>query len=285
MTVDRRKFIAGSLAATAMTREPSQPPAPHFAHRQAQMPLPPGQNVFQLAAKIPRLSGVQLQMIWHGDDISQGNTASELKKQARDNGIQTPSIAGIWKHGENIFSGDVAEHAIANAIHTAVVLEAGVILVVMFKENCPDMNDPMSYGPVVELFKKMAPRAADANTKLCVETSLLPADDRKLVEMVEHPSMRVYFDATNTETYHPGSSLPGIKILRNNLGEVHLKNENRLLNEQPAKVNWVEALREYRDMHYDHWYCFETEHASPGRCIEDTITNMAFVREQLASRA
>jgi sugar phosphate isomerase/epimerase len=284
MRIDRREFIAASLAATALGAQSIQPPAPRFAHRQAQMPLSPGQNVFQLAAKIPGLSGVQLQMIWHGEDISEGDHARELKKQATDNEILTPSIAGIWKHGETIFGGDVAERAIANAIRTASVLEAGVILVVMFKENCPDMSNPSSYGPVVELFKKMAPRAADANTKLCVETSLLPEDDRKLVERVGHPNMGVYFDATNAENYHPGCSLTGIMVLRNHLGEVHLKNEDRLLNQQPAKVNWVEALHEYRAIHYDGWYCFETEHASPERCIDDTISNMAFVREQLSSR-
>lgn len=260
----------------------SQTVPPRFAHRQAQMPLPPGQNVFEFARKIPGLSGVQLQMIWHGEDISVGDRARELKQQARDNGMLTPSIAGIWQQGENIFGGKIAERALMNAIRTAATLEAGVILVVMFKENCPDMNDPKSYGPAIELFRRMAPLAADAKTRLCVETSLLPQDDRKLVEMVNHSAMGVYFDATNAETYHPGSSLPGIRILRNYIGEVHLKNGDRLLNQQPSKVNWSEAIREYREIHYDRWYCFETEHASPERCIADTVANMAFVREQLS---
>ncbi|HEV2576113.1 MAG TPA: TIM barrel protein [Acidobacteriaceae bacterium] len=283
--MNRREFLAASLAATAVSAQPSRPEGPRFAHRQAQMPLPPGQNVFEFAAKIPGLSGVQLQMFWQGEDISQGDRARELKLQARDNGMLTPSIAGIWQHGENIFAGAVAERAINNAIRTAATLEAGVILVVMFKENCPDMSDPKSYGPVVELFRRMAPRAADAHTKLCVETSLLPEHDRKLIEMVNHPAFRVYFDATNVETYHPGSSLSGILTLRNYIGEVHLKNGDRLLNQEPAKVNWAEAIREFRVIHYNHWYCFETEHASPERCIADTVANMAFVRQQLSSHA
>jgi sugar phosphate isomerase/epimerase len=286
--MDRRQFIASSLAASAASAVPAQvsPVAPpRFAHRQAQMPLPSGENVFQLAAKITGLSGVQLQMIWHGADISEGSTAADLKQQARDSGILTPSIAGIWKHGENIFGSDVAERAITNAIRTAHTLEAGVILVVMFKENCPDMSNPASYGPVVDLFKKMAPRAADANTRLCIETSLVPADDRKLIDMVGHPAVRDYFDATNCEDYHPGTALEGIRLLRNDIGEVHLKNQNRLLNQQPAKVNWPQALHEYREIHYGGWYCFETEHASPEACITDTIANMAFVRAELSSRA
>ena len=246
------------------------------------MPLPPGKNVFEFASQIPGLSGVQLQMIWHNEDISAGDRARDLKQQARDNGVLTPSIAGIWKPGENIFATDIAEAAIANAIRTASTLEAAVILVVLFKKNCPDMNDVKSYGPVVELFRKMAPRAADSKTRLCVETSLLPEEDRKLVKMINHPAVGVYFDATNTETYHPGSSLAGIHLLRNDIGEVHLKNDDRLLNQQPSKVNWGATIQAFHEIHYDRWYCFETEHASPQRCIGDTVTNMAFVRQQLS---
>lgn len=245
------------------------------------MPLPPGENVFEFARKIPGLAGVQLQMIWHGEDISAGDRARQLKQQARDNGMLTPSIAGIWQRGQNVFGGKMAELVLGNAIRTAATLEAGVILVVMFKENCPDVSDSNSYRRVVDLFRKMAPRAADAKTKLCVETSLAPKDDLKLVEMVNHPAMGVYFDATNTETYHPGSALRGIRILRKHIGEVHLKNGDRLLSQQPSKVNWAEAIREYREIHYDHWYCFETEHVSPEGCIRDTVANMAFVREHL----
>ena len=292
--MDRREFIASSLAASASasliaasaaSAQTRATPPPRFAHRQAQMPLAPGENVFQLAARIKGLAGVQLQMIWHNSDISEGDTASALKKQARDCGILTPSIAGIWKHGENIFGGDAAERAITNAIRTAHTLEARVILVVMFKENCPDMNETASYRPVVELFKKMAPQAADAGTKLCVETSLKPSDDLKLVEAVDHPAMGVYFDATNCEDYHPGTALEGIELLRKHIGEVHLKNQNRLLSQQPAKVNWPQALHEYRDIHYSGWYCFETEHASTEACIDDTLANMAFVRTQLSNPA
>jgi sugar phosphate isomerase/epimerase len=279
MKMDRREFIASTIAASAASAVPAHAAAgvpPRFAHRQAQMPLPPGENVFQLAAKIPGLSGVQLQMIWHGADISEGSTAAELKQQARANGMLTPSIAGIWKHGENIFSAHAAQ-ILGNAIRTAHTLEAGVILVVMFKENCPDMSNPQSWEPAVALFKTMAPRAADAGVKLCIETSQSPDDDHLFVQRVDHPAFRVYFDATNCNTYHPGTAIPGILTLRHDIGEVHLKNENRLLSQQPAVVDWPRALQEYRDIHYNGWYCFETEHASPQACVDDTIQNMAFV--------
>jgi sugar phosphate isomerase/epimerase len=243
----------------------------------------PGQSVFELAAKIPGLSGVQLQMIWKGTDISEGTRARELRQQARDHGLLVPSIAGIWKPGENILQTDIAERAITNAIRAASALDARVILMVMFKENCPDMNNPESYQPVVALLRRMSGPAQDAGIKLCAETSLTPADDRKLLELVDRPSVRSYYDAMNTETFHPGQGVPGIKALGPLIGECHLKNENRRLNQSPSRVNWTEAIKAYRDIHYDHWFCFETEHASPQAVVEDTVANMQFVRSVFLS--
>ena len=284
--MDRREFMISSLAfsaagASGITDKPT--PMPRFAHRQAQMITEPGQSVFQLAAKIRGLSGVQLQMIWKGADISEGTQARDLRQQAQDNGVVVPSIAGIWKPGENIFTGDIAERAIGNAIRAASTLGAQVILIVMFKQNCPDMSNPESYGPVVSLLRRMSAPAMDAGVKLCPETSLTPADDRKLIESVDRPNVRCYYDAMNTETYHPGEGVSGIKVLGPLIGECHLKNENRRLDQQPSRVNWTAAVEAYRDIHYDHWFCFETEHASPQAVIDDTSANIDFVRSHLQS--
>lgn len=282
--MDRRKFVMSSLAfsassAGAMIDKPAV--YPRFAHRQAQMITEPGQSVFDLAARIPGLSGVQLQMIWKGVDISEGSRAKELKQQAQDKGIAVPSVAGIWKPGENILKTDTAEPAIRNAIRSAASLGAGVTLIAMFKQNCPDMSDPQSYQPVVSLLRRTSEPARDAGVKVCLETSLTPADDRRLLESVDRPNVRCYYDAMNTETYHPGQGVAGIKLLNTLIAECHLKNGDRRLNQAPSPVDWAAAIDTYRALHYDHWFCFETEHASPQAVIEDTISNMSFVRSRL----
>ena len=243
----------------------------------------PGQSVFELASKIPGLSGVQLQMIWKGTDISEGPRAVELRQEARDKGLLIPSIAGIWKPGENILNIDVAERSIGNAIRAASTLGAEVILIVMFRENCPDMTVSKSYEPVVALLRRMSAPAKDAGVKLCPETSLTPADDRKLLELVDRSNVRCYYDATNTETFHPGEGVPGITLLGPLIGECHLKNENRLLDQTPSRVDWATAIHAYRDIAYNHWFCFETEHATPLAVIDDTKANIAFVTSQLTS--
>lgn len=279
--MDRREFVLSSLAfsaSSAAAMMDNATPTPRFAHRQAQMITEPGQSVFELAAKIPGLSGVQLQVIWKGTDISEGARATELRQQAHEHGVLVPSIAGIWKPGENILKPDSAERAIGNAIRAASALGAQVILIAMFQENCPDMNHPESYGPVVSLFRRMSGPALDAGVKLCLETSLTPADDRKLIESVDRPNVRCYYDAMNTETYHPAQGVAGIKLLGNLIAECHLKNRNRRLDQSPSPVDWATAIAAYRDIHYSHWFCFETEHTSPQAVIDDTSANIQFVR-------
>ncbi len=241
----------------------------------------PGPGVFELARRIPGLSGVELQVIFKGQDLADRNTALNYKREANGWGLEVPSIAGIWKKGETIFQTAAAETAISGAIRAAELLGASVILVALFKPNCPDMNEESSAGPVVSLLQKISPRAADVGVTLGLETSLTPADDKKLIDRVGHPSVKTYYDATNVETYHPGESVTGIGLLGPRIVQCHLKNEDRLLNQAPSKVDWIAALKAYRRIGYNGWYMFETAHSSPDQCVEATRKNIEFVKQEL----
>jgi sugar phosphate isomerase/epimerase len=194
-----------------------------------------------------------------------------------------PSIAGIWKPGGSIFNTGTAEQTLLDAIRTAELLGASVILVALFKPNCPNMDDENSFGPVVRLLQKVSLRAADSGVTLGLETSLLPSQDKKLIDLVGHPCVQVYFDATNVETNHPGQSVSGIELLGPAIVQCHLKNSDRLLNEQPSKVDWIAALKAFWHIRYNGWYVFETAHSSPEQCVEATRKNIEFVVTQYSS--
>jgi sugar phosphate isomerase/epimerase len=254
-----------------------------FAHRQAHMVTAAGQNVFELAALIPDLSGVQLQMIWEGEDRSEPDVARVYRQQTERSGILVPSIAGIWKPGETIFDLPVTEAALTNAIRMAEFFGAKIILVALFAPNCPDMDDENSFAPVVALLQNMSQRAANAGVTFALETSLAPTDELNLLSLIDRPSIRSYYDTKNAEGYHPGQGIRGIEILASNIVEIHLKNEDRLLNQPPSPVDWPAALNAFKHISYEGWYVFETGHASPERCIQDTQANIAFVKAQLLS--
>jgi L-ribulose-5-phosphate 3-epimerase len=271
-------FSATAMALSAMSGNSVASEIPlKFGHRQANMAHEPGPSVFELADRIQGLRGVELQVVWKGQDLGDRQTALSYKKMAHDWGVQIPSIAGIWAPGQTIFQAEVAPRVLERAVRAADLLGASVILVALFDKNCPRIDDFSSYAGPVALLQQVAPMASDAGIVLGLETSLSPADDKKFVEMIGHPAVQIYYDATNKELAFPGQSIPGIDLLAPHLAQVHLKNETRLLSDH-ARVNWAQAVETLSRLRYQGWYVFETEHSGPEQCVAATEQNIAFVR-------
>lgn len=238
----------------------------------------PGTSVFEVANQIQGLRGVELQVIWKGQDLGDLQAALSYKRLAHDWGMQVPSIAGIWSPGQTIFQTDVAQRVIERAIRSAELLGASIILVALFDHNCPNMHDPNSYSGPVSLLQRLAPRASQAGIVLALETSLSPADDKLFIERVNHSAVQIYYDATNKELAFPGQSIPGIELLAPHIAQVHLKNGPRLLPDH-ARVDWAHAVETLHRVGYQGWYVFESDHSSPQQCVEATDRNIAFVRQ------
>jgi sugar phosphate isomerase/epimerase len=253
-----------------------------IGHRQASMTRKPGPEVFELARRIPGLSGVELQVQFQGTSLWDRETLEAYKRGAENAGLRIPSLAGVWKKGVNLLQPGPAEGTIGKSIRTAEALNARVILVAAFEKNCPDMNQESSYGPVVEMLQKVAPAASDAGVVLGLETSLPPQDDARLIDLVARSSVKVYYDAYNVERYgHEGQSVPGYQTLgKARLAQLHLKNEQRLL-EEPGPVDWKAALAAIRRIGYAGWLVFETAHTGPEQCVEATAKNIALIRRML----
>ena len=114
------------------------------------------------------------------------------------------------------------------------------------------------------MLREVAPRAAEAGVILGLENSLSPADNVKLVDLVGHPAVRVYYDVHNMATYrHGDQAVPGIKLLgKERICAVHVKN-GMLRIEEPGPIDWPAAFRAFNEIGYDGWYVFETAIAPP----------------------
>jgi len=269
----RRQFVLSSLAAAAFA---AGKPTLKFGHRQANMVNDPGPAVFDLAKQIHGLSGVELQVFFKGATLWDQETWLGYQRAAERTGLTIPSLAGVWPPGAGLPQPTAEEH-IRKAIRVAEKLHASTILVACFEQNCPKMDQEQSYRPVVALLQKLSGPARDAGVTIGMETSNSPADDRQLIDLVDRPNVRVYYDLDNVERYaHTGQAVPGIAALKSRIRQVHLKNEDRLL-EQPGRVNWADAAKALAAIGYAGWFVFETSHSSPQQCIEATEKNIAFV--------
>jgi sugar phosphate isomerase/epimerase len=276
--MQRREFLNVTLPAALAAAQAAAAPRLKIGHRQANMVDKPGPEVFDFARRISGLSGVELQIQYKGTTLWDRPTAAAYKRAAAKTGLQVPSLAGIWKPGATILQPRAADEHLRKAVEAAEFFGAAVILVASFEDNCPDMSKESSYGPAVAVLQKVAPMAASAGVTLCMETSLSPADDAKLIDLVNRPSVRVYYDLDNCERFgHKGQAVPGLRTLgKGRIRQVHLKNEDRLL-EQSGRVDWAAALKTLKATGYDGWLVFESSHSGPEQCIEATKKNIAFI--------
>jgi sugar phosphate isomerase/epimerase len=282
--MQRRHFILSSLAAAAVAaaRRGEAASALKFGHRQANMVTDPGPAVFDLAKQIHGLSGVELQVFFKNTNLWDRENLDSYRRAAERTGLAIPSVAGIWPPGASLLQPTAEEH-LRKAIQAAESLHATTILAACFEKNCPKMDQEQSYGPVVTLLQKVSGAARDAGVTIGMETSNSPAEDRKLIDLVNRPSIRVYYDLDNVERYaHTNEAVPGIALLGNRIRQVHLKNEDRLL-EQQGRVNWAAAVKGLAAVHYAGWLFFETSHSGPQQCVEATEKNIAFVTRNFIS--
>jgi L-ribulose-5-phosphate 3-epimerase len=279
--MDRREFLAASLAFSAVPALLAQPAPLRFAHRQTNIVIPPDTNLFDFAKRIPGLNGLELQIIWKGHNLGDfsNNFAAGYKADSKRTGIDIPSISGIWQKGETIFDTPVAERAITNAIRTAEFFGARTILIALYTKNCPVMDDASSYGPVVALLQKLAPTT---RVNLGLETSLSAVDEKKLLTLIDRSNVRSYYDAANEQMYHPGEAIAGIAVLGPRIVQCHFKNGEALLSAPDSTVDWRADLAALKHIHYKGWFVFETTHPTPEQCLSATAANIAFIRQKMS---
>jgi L-ribulose-5-phosphate 3-epimerase len=249
--------------------------------RAASMRMVGDAAVVQTAAGIPGIRGVELQVTAGARNLRDWDVVRHYKHESNRWDIRIPSLAGIWDKGVNISSPKAVE-SLQLSIRAAELLGSGVILAAFFKESAPDMNRAESYGPVVDNLHKVAGAAGDAGVVIGLENSLSPADNRKLVDLVAHPAVGVYYDLYNMATYgHGPEAVPGVKLLgRERICAVHVKNGDKLI-EQPGPVDWPAAFAAFNEIGYDGWFTYETSHKSTAACLSDTARNNAFLAKHI----
>jgi len=281
---------AGSSMAAWAARSPIK-----LAHREGNMLRQSSPSVYELAASIPGLSGVEVQTnrsnLWDRERIL------AYKKAANRWGMRTVSMGGSLPDSGTILDPGPAEASLRKTIRSGEILGASVVLVPGLNETCPKMDDESSYGPVVELLKRLAPVADDAGITLGLELSLGLADYQKLIGFVAHRAVRAYWDATGTDHMgHPGDGIKGLEVLGSSICQMHLKNGRKLMEERHLmevhpkhpeagrawSIDWTKALPIIKASGFEGWFAFETPHASPEACVEETKKNIAFVMKYLS---
>ncbi len=292
--LDRREFLRTTLcAATASSVAAWAASTPvKIAHREGNMPKKPGASSYELAAGIPGLSGLEI----GAARLLDRAIALEYKRESNRWRIRTASLYTAFPQGTTLATaGAPAEDTLRKTIQAGELVGASVIAVGGFFDTCPKMDTEENYGPAVELLKKMGPVAADSGMNIALELSLSLAEYQKLMQLVGHPAVRPYWDATGTDHMgHPGDGTKGLEAFGNNIPMMHLKNgragflmeEVHLLEKHPRSpvpervmsIKWKdEGFPILKKAGYEGWFAFETPHTSLETFVTEATKNVEFV--------
>jgi L-ribulose-5-phosphate 3-epimerase len=298
----RREFlgtVAGGAAAVLMSADAREKPplaqadlSPavrvplKIGHRASNMGMLGNFDVMRVARQIPGLMGVELQVSEGQPNLRDLDVVRRYKQVANRWGMMIPSVAGVWNPGVT-FTSPEARSNLRQAIRAGELLGARGVLITALAKNCPDMSKEESFGPVIEVLTDVARDAADAGVVLAVEPCINPEDSRKLVDLIGHPSVRIYYDVYNAVLYGFGQeAIPGIRLLgKSRIYQVHVKNfdgmnerQTRLI-EETGLLDWKAALEALNEIGYDGWFVFETGHPEHAQMLRDAARNIAFLEK------
>jgi sugar phosphate isomerase/epimerase len=274
----RRQFLFAAAGASAAAAWAARAPI-KIAHREGNMLRESSPGVYELAASIGGISGIEVQTV--RSKLWDREVALSYKRESSRWGMPTISMGGVMPQGASLVKPETVEEPIRKAIISGEILGASVVLVPAFRQDCPKMDDESSYGPVVQLLQKLAPVAADVGIVLGLELSLSLEEHKKLMPLIGSSHVKIYWDATGVDSMaHPGEGLKGIETLGDLICQQHLKNGNKLM-EEPGLIDWTKALPAVKASGYQGWMAFETPHATPEACVEQTRRNLAFVMKYL----
>ncbi|MCK9413706.1 MAG: sugar phosphate isomerase/epimerase [Prolixibacteraceae bacterium] len=253
--------------------------------RQASLrnPIDPKKNMvanfdaLKIARDIPGIIGLELQVATGNPNLYNLDVARRYKAESNKWGMEIPSTAGIWS-SKGAWNPDAAEEII-RSIRATELVGASVMLIAFFGGSAPELSDVSFYDRIVKILKEVAPRAKDAGVILGLENSLSPADNKKLLDIIDDPNVQIYYDLENMYNYgHGQEAVPGIKLLgKERIAAVHVKNNGRPISSN-WRIDWAHAFQELTDLQYEGWLTFESDHTSHIQCIKETEENIDYIK-------
>ncbi|MCX6896896.1 MAG: sugar phosphate isomerase/epimerase [Verrucomicrobia bacterium] len=284
MKTNRRKFLAGTLAAGAAIYGGG---LTAFGAEAKRGQIRIGTCKLGLAAaKTAGLEGIQLPLQLAGDqlDVSQAATIQNYKQQMAETGLPICGLMMGMLNQSPLAADPRGPAWLAQAITAAKELDARVILVAFFSKGDLLAKDGQlkrdDVAAVVKRLQDAAPRAKDAGVVLAIENYLNVRQNIEILERVGHESVQVYYDVFNTGATK-GYDVPAeVRQLKSRIAQFHFKNGAQFLGE--GKLQFPPIAAAIREIDYRGWIVLET--SSPTKdAVADARRNAEFTRQLFAA--
>jgi sugar phosphate isomerase/epimerase len=247
------------------------------------MPVPYSE-IFPLASELG-FDGVELGWQRPSQIHSDGDLSNErrqrLYSEAVSAGIQIPSVAaGFVRKGDLIHRDHLRRRSAATTLLKGVDLcadlHAGVLLLPFFLKG--ELKDGTAVDRLVDQIRALVPRAESRGVTIGIECSLPAPKLAKLLDRLNSPSVKAYWDMGNTVSLGR-DPVQELKVLGRRVAQVHVKEFlgtpsleqagcSAGINSVPlgeGAVPLAHVLRTLRGIGYDGWLVLETGVFGEGR--------------------
>jgi L-ribulose-5-phosphate 3-epimerase len=237
-------------------------------------------------AKQAGLDGVEVREGTTADQlgISSPETLKRYQEQMKQTGLPITSIMmGLFNQCP-LATDPRAESWMKQGIDAAKELKAQNILLAFFGKG--DLLEggvlkEAEFKAAAERIKAVAPLAKAAGVTLAIESFLNADQLLRMLDLINHESVGIYYDVYNTGKTKKYDSPAEIRKLKGRIAQVHYKNGSQYLDaDKPHFESVTAALQE---IGYTGWITLET--SSPSKnLVEDGKRNAAFVRELFSKK-
>ena len=281
----RRTFIArtsAALAATALLPElhAAEATSPTLARIRV------GACVVGLEqGRQAGLDGVEINVGGPADrlQIADDGFRQRHKDEMQKTGLKISSLMMGLLNDRPLASDPRGPAWLEQSIDGARDLGARVILVAFFGNgDLLDAAGKIKEDAVDEVVKRLqaaAPRAKDAGVILAIENYLNAEQNARILDRINHESVRIYYDCYNTGGTK-GYDVPAeIRFLKGRIAQFHFKNGPDYL--ETGKVKFEPIATAIKEIAYQGWIVLETS-APAHNPVSDAKRNADYVRRLFA---
>lgn len=276
MQFTRRSFVAAALAGAAIPAHSAPPPGLKLGVMDGVLGLAGKPEAFARAKELG-FEGVQVTL---GRPAKRSTSLPLASKALQDQLLAASAEAGVpivstyldVLHDDCLKDSDRASKWVLDGIRITKALKAKVLMPVFFGK-C-ELSTHGGMEKAVAAFRDLAPAAYDEGIVIGMETLLTSKQSLFVLEQVDSPALKVYYDVGNAANMIGVDPAAEIRILgKQNLCEVHLKDRGYL---GEGKVDFPAVYAALRDIGFEGYGIFET--GSPSKDINaDMKRNLGYL--------
>ena len=251
-------------------------------------------EVFGLSKELG-LDGVQLstnakpdsQVFFSDDQISSFKTKmAETGLEVASTSPTSINMFPFWKDPNAVeFTKKSIDAAAMLGSHSILLPFYGPARMDTAKDNKIDKN---IYPELVRRLREIAPYAASKNVVVCMENSVSSDENKRVIDAVGSPFIKVYFDIFNAQFYGM-KTVPEIMNSKGYIGQIHLKDKGHKLDSGSGMPENMQACFDaINEIGYEGWLVFELHGFKEGRdgSVKDVVRhNAEFMRNSSLFKA